>query len=91
MDKCERCGNEYENAFKVLMRGKEHIFDSFECAISSLAPQCSHCKIQIIGHGVESSGVMFCCAHCATRAGVFGLRDHLDADAAKEPATFDGN
>lgn len=87
MEKCERCGNEYANAFKVSMNGKEYFFDSFECAISTLAPKCTHCKTQIIGHGLECSNMIFCCAHCATTAGVYGLRDHLDAN--QESMLFD--
>lgn len=78
MGKCEKCGNEYEGAFKVSIRGNEHTFDSFECAINALAPQCSHCQTRIIGHGLESAGKFFCCAHCAKSSGVQGLKDHLD-------------
>lgn len=78
MEKCERCGNEYANAFKITMNGKESYFDSFECAISMLAPKCHHCKTQIIGHGLESKNKFFCCANCATSSGVTGLRDHLE-------------
>lgn len=78
MEKCGRCGNLYAKAFKVTMEEKEYYFDSFECAISALAPKCKHCQTQIIGHGLESSNMIFCCAHCATEAGVFGLKDHLE-------------
>lgn len=80
MDKCEKCGNVYANAFKVTMQGKEHFFDSFECAISVLAPKCDHCQVQIIGHGLESAGRFFCCSSCATSAGVLGFCDHVDED-----------
>lgn len=38
---CEVCGNAYDKPFQVVMRGVSHTFDSFECAISSLAPQCT--------------------------------------------------
>lgn len=74
--KCEQCGNEYDKTFQVILAGKEHVFDSFECAISMLAPQCVHCGIRIIGHGVESDGEIYCCAHCAKKEGVHELRDH---------------
>ena len=40
-------------------------FNSFECAIHVLAPTCVHCGMRIIGHGLEMSGRMFCCNHCA--------------------------
>lgn len=65
MPKCETCGNDYPKAFTVTVAGKSHVFDSFECAIHLLAPQCSHCQCRIIGHGVEVDGKMFCCMHCA--------------------------
>lgn len=76
MGTCENCGNDYNKAFQVRMVGKEHTFDSFECAIAALAPRCSHCDTRIIGHGVESKEKMFCCVHCAETSGVDGLKDH---------------
>lgn len=62
---CESCGNKFEGAFEVLMQGNHHIFDSFECAINTLAPECAHCGNMIIGHGVEAHEHVYCCAHCA--------------------------
>lgn len=75
MASCEMCGNEYDKAFTITMEGKSHVFDSFECAIHMLAPKCAHCGCQIIGHGSESNGRMFCCAHCAKKSGVTGVKD----------------
>ncbi len=72
---CEVCGNQYDKAFEVRMGGKTHIFDSFECAIQALAPTCAHCGCRIIGHGIEASGVFYCCAHCADQQGVHDVRD----------------
>lgn len=73
---CELCGNDYDKAFQVtLPSGDKHTFDSFECAIHTLAPKCGHCGCRIVGHGSESDGQMFCCAHCARQAGVSGLED----------------
>ena len=72
---CEVCGNEYDKAFRVLIDGGEHIYDSFECAIAALAPRCSHCGCRVIGHGMEKAGQMFCCAHCAASGGAPELRD----------------
>jgi hypothetical protein len=72
---CEHCGNEYDKAFKVVVGGTAHVFDSFECAIHMLAPRCAHCQCTIIGHGVESGGRYFCCVHCAEQMGVSGLSD----------------
>lgn len=78
--KCENCGNDYDKGFKVIMAGKEeHEFDSFECAINSLAPRCLHCETRIIGHGVEDSGRMFCCVHCARSYGIGTMQDRADS------------
>lgn len=76
MAKCEFCGNDYQRSFEVVMEGKEHVFDSFECAIQQLAPECEHCGCRIIGHGIEASGVFYCCAHCARESGVMAAVDH---------------
>ena len=76
MAKCEMCGNDYARSFEVVMSGKRHIFDSFECAIHALAPTCSHCKCRIIGHGIEAGDRFYCCAHCAHQSGVDNVRDN---------------
>lgn len=73
--KCETCGNDYDKAFTVTIGKEEHTFDSFECAITKLAPRCSHCDCRIIGHGVEAQGIMYCCAHCASEAGHSEMKD----------------
>jgi hypothetical protein len=76
MAKCEVCGNDYDKAFTVTTpEQEEHTFDSFECAIHALAPDCAHCGCKVVGHGVEQDGTVFCCVHCAQNAGVAGLRD----------------
>lgn len=75
MAKCDLCGNDYDKTFEVSRNGKSWTFDSFECAIEVVAPRCSHCGCRIIGHGVEKSGTMFCCAHCAHEEGATELRD----------------
>ncbi len=75
--KCEFCGNDYDKAFEVVMAGKRHTFDSFECAIHSLAPTCGNCGVRIVGHGLEHDGTYYCCQHCAQAAGVHGLNDRL--------------
>lgn len=76
MARCDVCGNEYDKAFRVtLADGNNGTYDSFECAIHALAPTCDHCGCRIIGHGAESDGRFFCCAHCASYAGVDGIED----------------
>jgi hypothetical protein len=82
MARCDRCGNDYDKSFTVSRGGSVHTFDSFECAISMLAPECAHCACKIIGHGVEARGEFYCCVHCATKAGVGGLRDRAESRVA---------
>ena len=77
MGVCTLCGNDYDKTFEVKLAGQSYTFDSFECAIHALAPACSHCGCRIIGHGVETSGEMFCCAHCAHESGEMRLRDRV--------------
>jgi hypothetical protein len=72
---CETCGNLYDKAFQVVLAGRSHTFDSFECAIHALAPTCGHCGCRILGHGTEGNGAYFCSAHCASQEGVPGIRD----------------
>ena len=72
---CHKCGNDYDKAFEISFGGRSYTFDSFECAISTLAPTCAHCETRIIGHGVEAGGSIFCCAHCAGQQGKARLRD----------------
>jgi hypothetical protein len=75
MATCDTCGNSYDKTFEVMMDGRSHTFDSFECAIDKLAPRCTHCDIRVLGHGVEADGAIFCCAHCAEQQGEGRLRD----------------
>jgi hypothetical protein len=82
MARCELCGNDYDKSFEVMLGGRRHIFDSFECAIHVLAPTCKHCGCKIVGHGVEGEGHLYCCAHCARESGVDSLRDRADTQFA---------
>ena len=75
MKPCEVCGNEYDKAFELVIAGKSHTFDSFECAIHAVAPVCDHCGCRIMGHGMESKGRFFCCAHCARQSGQGEMQD----------------
>jgi len=78
MAQCEMCGNEYDKTMEITVNGESHIFDSFECAIHSLAPECAHCGCKVIGHGVESDSTIYCCAHCANQAGIHEVADRAD-------------
>ena len=65
-----------DKAFEVSMPGGDtHTFDSFECAIHALAPVYEYCGVKVIGHGVEADGHFYCCAHCASMAGVGEVAD----------------
>jgi hypothetical protein len=75
MPSCETCGNDYDKTFQVVMSGKAHVFDSFECAIQALAPACVTCRTRVLGHGLEAGGRLYCCNHCASRGGATGLKD----------------
>jgi hypothetical protein len=72
---CELCGNDYDMSFEVHAQGEVHVFDSFECAISRMAPRCEHCGCTVIGHGVQAGGRFFCCASCARSEGASGIAD----------------
>lgn len=82
MAKCIVCGNDYARSFDVTMAGSTYTFDSFECAIHKLAPQCKHCGCRIIGHGAEAGGTMYCCASCARHEGQTSIVDN----ASRAPA-----
>jgi hypothetical protein len=75
MATCELCGNDYDKTMEITVDGQTHTFDSFECAIHVIAPQCAHCDCRIVGHGMEAGGRMFCCAHCARESGATGVAD----------------
>lgn len=75
MATCDTCGNDYDKTFTVSRDDRSWTFDSIECAASELAPVCAHCRCRILGHGVEAGDQIFCCAHCASRAGHASLVD----------------
>ena len=79
MPTCDTCGNDYDKAFTVTaFDGDQYTFDSIECAAQKLAPNCEHCGVRILGHGLEANdGTYFCCDHCATASGVTGLNDRV--------------
>lgn len=78
MARCDVCGNQYDKMIEVITAdGTRHTFDCFECAIHSVAPRCEHCSVVIIGHGIESNGHFYCCAHCAGAEGVNEAQDRV--------------
>lgn len=66
MATCDVCGNTYEHSFTVTQGDTTRTFDSFECAIHSMAPRCAHCGCAVIGHGVGGDSKVYCCEHCRT-------------------------
>lgn len=82
MKTCDCCGNTYDKLFEVTTAEGTYTFDSFECAIHRLAPECDQCGCKIVGHGVEAHGKFFCCAHCSSRAGIKGAVDRIAASSA---------
>lgn len=79
MGTCHTCGNDYADTFTVSINERSFDFDSFECAIHALAPSCSHCGCRVLGHGMQSNSTIYCCANCASAAGIRGLTDHVGA------------
>lgn len=79
MAECEFCGNDYDKPMEIIKDGVTYTFDSFECAIQAIAPVCSHCKLKIIGHGVEANGNIYCCADCARHSGVEQVKDRIES------------
>jgi hypothetical protein len=87
MGACEVCGNDYDMSFEVHAQGAVHVFDSFECAITRMAPLCDNCGCRIIGHGVEVDRLVghgvetdrrwYCCAHCARQSGTTEIVDRV--------------
>lgn len=75
MATCDVCGNDYDKSFEVSGPSGRGTFDSFECAVSKLAPTCGHCGCKVVGHGVEEGGQIYCCANCARRAGSRQVKD----------------
>ncbi|MBD64387.1 MAG: hypothetical protein CME62_04225 [Halobacteriovoraceae bacterium] len=63
---CDKCGNNYEakNTLQISYKNKSYNFDSFECAISHIAPKCVTCNVIIIGHGLEENNQYYCCKNC---------------------------
>lgn len=72
---CEVCGNDYPQAFEVRVAGQTYVFDSLECAAHKLAPVCENCGCRILGHGMETPGHFYCCAHCSRAKGNTSLAD----------------
>ena len=74
---CDTCGNDYDKSFEVRRGNKTYTFDSMECAVQVLAPECAHCRCRVLGHGIEDHGKIYCCAHCARQSGTTKAVDRV--------------
>lgn len=68
MSKCEQCGEQNENLFEVVKDGQSRKFDSFDCAIQSMAEKCSNCGCLITGKSHRHGDAGFCCQVCVTQS-----------------------
>ena len=77
---CEVCGNTGCQCFEVQIGGERHIFDSFECALDVLTPQCTHCGTPFVGQGVRVENTVYCSSDCvnAAHADRYGIRVDLN-------------
>lgn len=72
MARCDVCGNDYDKPMTISTPTRSGTFDSFECAIHALAPECAHCGCRVLGHGVENDAGIYCCPSCAEHTGQHG-------------------
>lgn len=80
MTVCDSCGNHDGNLFTIMRGAETGTFDSFECAIHVMAPQCGHCGCPILGHGIKNDAGLYCCEHCGTQASTKQSTPTEDAD-----------
>ena len=64
MTKCETCGNQNNDLFEVIKDGISKKFDTFECAIKSMAAPCENCGCLITGLQKISDEKAYCCDVC---------------------------
>ena len=69
---CEVCGNMGCQCFEVQIGAERHVFDSFECALDVLTPQCERCRTPFVGQGVRAGGMIYCSHECVNAARVEG-------------------
>lgn len=64
MSKCDQCGGQSSNLFEVVQNGESRKFDSFDCAIQSMAASCDNCGCLITGKQHSLRDEIFCCQSC---------------------------
>ena len=65
---CEVCGDGQDRSFEIILAGRRHLFDTFECAMHALSTECEHCRRRTVAQGIEP-GDRFCSARCARESG----------------------
>jgi len=63
--------NDYDKVFTVTVGGRKHTFERYPRARAGVCALW----LQVMGHGVEHDGTVFCCASCAKHEGLAGLKD----------------
>ena len=85
MGKCAQCGNNYDESFEVTKGGRTLTFDSFECAIATLAPVCPHCGVRLVGHGVQHGDTIYCASTAPSLRREGPRRPGLDKASPQSP------
>ena len=65
MATCKVCNDEFDRSCKLSADGEARFFDYVECAFYEVAPHCAGCDCRIVDYGIETGGLIFCCADCA--------------------------
>lgn len=82
---CEVCGKSEDRCFEVHLGGERHVFDSFECAIRGLMPECPLCGSMILGSGVQAGNQLYCSHACASLSSAVEVEAH---DRAVHPRKY---
>ncbi len=64
MGKCETCGSQNSDLFEIVKDGVTRTFDSFECAIQSMATKCYNCGCLITRRPHFTGDKAYCCNAC---------------------------
>jgi hypothetical protein len=62
--RCEVCGYVTRSGIRIIQGGVTHLFDSYQCAITRLAAECTHCGCRILGRPVEVHQRAYCSQEC---------------------------
>jgi hypothetical protein len=68
VSRCEVCGNPISGGVRLIADGMTHVFDSFQCAIHRLAPECEYCGCKVLGRPTVVGRSAYCDEWCAQAA-----------------------